>query len=214
MTDEFIREVDEDLRQERSIKLWQRFMPYILSISLGIILFTTSYVVWDNYSKKSKQKLGDAFTAAVELAKEDDIDAALIALDKIVDKGSDGYVTMAKMKKASLLIELGKLEDGLKIYLDLEKNAFDQSFRDIATILYVMNSLDTQDPDLLLEKILPLEASNIWKSSALELKAFIFLRKKDTKLAIQIFQEILDMKSKPSSLSSRSKNMIDFLKER
>jgi hypothetical protein len=214
MTDEFIREVDEDLRQERSVKLWQKFMPYILSISLGIILFTTSYVVWDNYSKKAKQKLGDDFTAAVELAKEEDLDAALIALDRIVDKGSDGYVTMAKMKKASLLIERGKLEDGLKIYTDLEKNAFDQSFKDIATILYVLNSLDTQEPDYLLEKISPLEVSNIWKSSAFELKAFILLKKKDTKAAIEKFQEIVDLKKTPSALSTRSKNMIDFLKEK
>ena len=31
------------------------------------------------------------------------------------------------MKKASLLIEKGNTEEGLSIYLDLEKNAVDQS---------------------------------------------------------------------------------------
>ena len=120
-------------------------------------------------------------------------------------------VTMAKMKKASLLIDRGELQKGLDIYLDLEKNAVDQSFRDISTILYVMNSLDSKDSDILIEKLKPLEDSQIWKSSALELKAFIYLKNEKRKEALEVFEKIVSMPSKPSSLASRAKNMIDFL---
>ena len=213
MSEEFIREVDEDIREEQRIKLWKKVLPYVVSVSLGIVIFTSGFVFWENYTKKNNQKLGDDFTAAVQLAKEEDIDAALIALDSIVDKGSDGYATIAKMKKASLLIENGNIEKGLDIYLDLEKNAIDQSFRDIATILFVINSMDKSDPEILLEKVKPLEASNIWKSSALELKAFIFLKKNDKKSAKETFKNILEMKSSPSSLSKRARNMIEFLED-
>ncbi len=212
MTDEFIREVDEDLKQERNITLWRKFLPYILSLSLGIVFSISGYVFWDDYSEKVRQQLGDDFTAAVELSKEEDIGAALVALDRIVDKGSDGYVTMAKLKKASLLIDNGKLDEGLEIYLDLEKNAVDQSFRDIATILFVLNSLDNKDPKFLLEKISPLESSQIWKSSALELKAFIYLKKNEIDRAKEIFKKILEIQNTPSALSARSKSMLDFLK--
>ena len=211
MSEEFIREVDEDVKEEKRMKLWKKLLPYVLSISLGVILSTSGFVFWDNYSNKVKQQLGDDFTAAVELSNEEDVDAALLALDRVVDKGSDGYITMAKMKKASILIEKGKLEEGLDIYLDLEKNAVDQSFRDISTILYVMNSLDFKDSDILLKKLKPLEDSQIWKSSALELKAFIFLKNSKRKEALEVFENIVSMPSKPSSLASRAKNMIDFL---
>lgn len=211
MSEEFIREVDEDLKQEKNEQLWKKLLPYIISVALGIIFFTSGYVFWDNYSNNVKQKLGDDFTAAVELANEEDVDAALIALDRIVDKGSDGYVTLSKMKKASLLIESGNFEDGLDIYLDLEKNAVDQSFRDISTILYVLNSIDTKNPDLLLEKLIPLEKSKIWKSSALELMAFIYLKKSDKTKAIEIFRRLSQFQDTPSSLSNRSQNMLDFL---
>ena len=152
MNDEFIREVDEDLKEEKRLKLWKKFFPYIVSISLGVVLFTSGFVFWEGYSNDYRQKLGDDFTAAVVLASEDDLDASLLALDRIVDKGSDGYVTMAKMKKASILIEQGRIDEGLEIYKDLEKNAVDQSFRDIATILYVLNSLDNESKDDLLKK--------------------------------------------------------------
>ena len=213
MSEEFIKEVDEDLKEEKRVKLWKKLLPYVLGFSFGVILLTSSFVFWENYTKNTNQSLGDDFTAAVGLASEDDVDAALLALDRIVDKGSDGYATIAKMKKASILIQKGDLEKGLAIYLDLEKNAVDQSFRDIATILYVLNSMDKVDPLILLEKVKPLEASMIWKSSALELKAFIYLKTKKNEQAKEIFQSILDQKNTPSSLSTRARNMIEYLKE-
>ena len=121
MSEEFIKEVDEDIKEEKRIKLWKKLIPYVISFSLTIILFTSGFVFWKNYTRNSNQTLGDDFTAAVDLANEDDTDAALLALDRIVDKGSDGYATIAKMKKASLLIDKGLSDEGLSIYLDLER---------------------------------------------------------------------------------------------
>ena len=213
MSEEFIKEVDEDIKEEKRIKLWKKLIPYVISFSLTIILFTSGFVFWKNYTKNSNQTLGDDFTAAVDLANEDDTDAALLALDRIVDEGSDGYATIAKMKKASLLIDKGLSDEGLSIYLDLERNAVDQSFRDIATILYVLNSMDKIAPETLLKKIEPLENSKVWQSSALELKAFIFLKNNNKKLAKETFQSILNLKTSPSSLSTRARNMIEYLKE-
>ncbi len=214
MTDEFIREVDEDLKEEKRLKLWKKFFPYVLSISIGIVLFTSGFVFWQTYSDNQRQQLGDDFTAAVVLASEEDLDASLLALDSIVDKGSDGYVTMAKMKKASILIEQGKINEGLSIYKDLEKNAVDQSFRDIATILYVLNSLDNESKDDLLKKIIPLENSEIWKSSALELKGYIYLKNNDKDKALETFDIISKLPSKPGDLGQRANNIINLLKEK
>ena len=213
MSEEFVREVDEDIKEEERIKLWKKVFPYVVSVSLGIIIFTSGYVFWNNYTESLNQQLGDDFTAAVQLANEEDLDASILALDRIVDEGSDGYVTLAKMKKASLLIQRGELESGLNIYLDLERNAVDQSFRDIASILYVLNSMDTEDPQTLLKKINKLESSQIWRSSALEMKAFLKLKQNKVEEARKIFEGILNLPSTPSSLATRAKNMVDYLKD-
>ena len=213
MSEEFVREVDEDIKEENRIKLWKKVFPYVVSVSLGIIIFISGYVFWNNYTENLNQQLGDDFTAAVQLANEEDLDASIVALNRIVDEGSDGYVTLAKMKKASILIQRGELESGLNIYLDLEKNAVDQSFRDIATILYVLNSMDTEDPQFLLDKINKLESSQIWRSSALEMKAFLKIKQNKIEEARKTFQEILNLPSTPSSLATRAKNMVDHLKD-
>ena len=76
--------------------MWKKLLPYILSISIGIVISISGYVFWNNYTEKVKQQLGDDFTAAVQLANDEDLDAAIIALDRIVDEGSDGYVTLRK----------------------------------------------------------------------------------------------------------------------
>ena len=213
MSEEFVREVDEDIKEENRIKLWKKVFPYVVSVSLGIIIFTSGYVFWNSYTENLNQQLGDDFTAAVQLANEEDLDASIVALNRIVDEGSDGYVTLAKMKKASILIQRGERESGLNIYLDLERNAVDQSFRDIASILYVLNSMDTEDPQLLLDKINKLESSQIWRSSALEMKAFLQLKQNKIKEARKTFETILNLPSTPSSLATRAKNMVDYLKD-
>ena len=213
MSEEFVREVNEDIKEENRIKLWKKVFPYVVSICLGIIIFTSGYVFWNNYTESLNQQLGDDFTAAVQLANEKDLDASIVALNRIVDEGSDGYVTLAKMKKASILIQTGKLELGLEIYLDLERNAVDQSFRDIASILYVLNSMDTHDPKTLLDKINKLESSQIWRSSALEMKAFLKLKQNKIEESRKAFETILNLPSTPSSLATRARNMVDYLKD-
>ena len=178
MSEEFIREVDEELQEEKYAKIWKKIGPYVISLAIGIVLFTSGVVFWNNYTEDKKQKLGDDFTAAVELIKEEDFDTALIALERITDKASDGYVTIAKMKKASILIQKKQVLEGLEIYEDLEKTAFDQSFKDMSTILFVLNAIDHKPSDILLDKIERLTKSSSWKFSALELKGFILLKDK------------------------------------
>ena len=39
MSEEFVREVDEDIKEEKRIKLWKKVFPYVVSVSLGIIIF-------------------------------------------------------------------------------------------------------------------------------------------------------------------------------
>ena len=155
-------------------------------------------------AKKSPTKFNKGLKAASAAGKLDKNPKFKAAVDK---------ASVAKMKKASLLIQRGELKLGLNIYLDLERNAVDQSFRDIASILYVLNSMDTEDPKALLEKINKLESSQIWRSSALEMKAFLKLKQNKVEEARKIFEGILNLPSTPSSLATRAKNMVDYLKD-
>ena len=211
MSEEFIREVDEELKEEKYSKLWKKIGPYVISFAAGIVLFTSGVVGWGSYSEKKKQMLGDDFTAAVDLIKEDDIDTALIALERITDKASDGYVTMAKMKKAAILIEKKEIDEGLAIYEDLEKTAVDQSFKDMSSILFILNAIDYRSSDELITRVDRLTLNSSWKFSALELKGFIFLKDKKYDEAKEIFNEIIKLRNAPSTLAGRARDMLDYI---
>ena len=134
-------------------------------------------------------------------------------MDTLVTKHESTLLPSASRKTSTLLIAKGDRNEGLDIYLDLEKNAVDQSFRDIATILFVINSIDFEPEEELLDKLGPLKNSLIWKSSALELTAFIYLKNDKKKEALETFEEIKMLPNKPASLGLRAQNMIDFLKK-
>ena len=37
MSEDFIKEVDEDIKEEKRIKLWKKLLPYVLGFSLTVI---------------------------------------------------------------------------------------------------------------------------------------------------------------------------------
>ena len=212
MSEEFIREVDEELKEEKQAKLWKRIAPYLMSVAGGIVLFTTVSVGWQSYITKKTQGMGDDFSAAVQLVLEQDIDAAILALDRVTESTSDGYVTLAKLKKASLLIENGKISEGLKIYSELEKTAVDASFRDMSTIFYVLNAMDTLPTNDLINRISQLtKPNNPWSSTAMELEAFLYLKQGDKIKATKIFKILSEKTGTPSDLKGRARDMVNFL---
>ena len=48
MTDIF-REVDEDIRQERYLKIWKRYGRYVAGAATLVVLTTAAYVAWRDY---------------------------------------------------------------------------------------------------------------------------------------------------------------------
>ena len=212
MSEEFIREVDEELKEEKQAKLWKRIAPYLLSVAGGIVLFTTVSVGWQSYITNKTRGMGDDFSAAVQLVLEQDVDAAVLALDRVTESTSDGYVTLAKLKKASLLIENGKISEGLKIYSELEKTAVDASFRDMSTIFYVLNAMDTLPAGDLINKISQLtKPNNPWSSTAMELEGFLYLKLGDKIKAKETFKILSEKAGIPGDLKSRAKDMLNFL---
>ena len=51
MSEEFIREVDEELQEEKYAKIWRKIGPYVISLAIGIVLFTSGVVFWNNYTE-------------------------------------------------------------------------------------------------------------------------------------------------------------------
>ena len=52
MSEDFIKEVDEDIKEEKRIKLWKKLLPYVLGFSLTVIFLTSGFVFWEIVSHR------------------------------------------------------------------------------------------------------------------------------------------------------------------
>lgn len=133
--DSFIREVNEDIRQENIGRLWRRLKPFVLGGAVALILAVIAIQSYSFYMRSKAQRLGDAYAEALKLAEAADYDKAFAALADIENSGFGGYPMLAEMRKAALLAQKSDNAAAVTVYDHLAAdNANPQPWRDAARI--------------------------------------------------------------------------------
>lgn len=105
--DIFIREVNEEIRQDRAKALWERFGPIILGAAVLLVLATAAWVGYEYWRDNRSGAAGDAFSQALVLASEGKNDEALAALAALEKEGHGAYPVLARMRSATILAAKG-----------------------------------------------------------------------------------------------------------
>ena len=108
--DSFIREVNEEMRQDQARALWNRYGPIAIALAVAIVLGTAAWVAYDYWATSKANRSGDAFSQALTLAEEGKHDEALGALQQLEENGYGAYPLLARMRSATLLAEKGEFE--------------------------------------------------------------------------------------------------------
>lgn len=108
--DSFIREVNEEMRQDQARALWNRYGPIAIALAVAIVLGTAAWVAYDYWATSRANRSGDAFSQALTLAEEGKHDEALGALQQLEENGYGAYPLLARMRSATLLAEKGEFE--------------------------------------------------------------------------------------------------------
>lgn len=101
--DSFIREVNEEIRQDQAKALWDRFGPIVLGIAVLIVLGTAAFVGYEYWVETRANRSGDDFSQALRLANEGKNDEALAALAALESDGYGAYPLLARMRAATVL---------------------------------------------------------------------------------------------------------------
>lgn len=105
--DSFIREVNEELRQDQAKALWDRYGMYALGVALVVVIATAAYVAYDYWDRGRANESGDAFSQALTLANQGKTDEALAAMEALEKDGYGAYPLLARMRAATVLIDRG-----------------------------------------------------------------------------------------------------------
>ena len=211
--DEFIREVDEAVRQDRWLDLWRHYQTYIVGGALAIVIGTGGGVAWRNYQES--QRLDDArrYAAAEELLRRDRPGEAAAAFLALAEDAGGGYDVLARLRAAEAQIEAGEA-DAAAASLDRLAEDGDAAsvYRQLGDLLAVQQSFDGADAAALTDRLAGLSAENApWRHSALELAALAQLRAGETEAARRTLETLLEDPLTPGNLSRRAAELLASL---
>lgn len=213
--DSFIREVDEDLKNDNLQQFWKKYGLLIIVAVVLIVSVTVSFETLKALREKKNQAWSDRYEQALNLQVQGEYDASLKVLDDIIAGKHKIYSSLAKVQHANVLFEQGDSEEAVK---ELEKIVSDmnvnESLRDVTAVKLAMYKFDFATRDELNSLLNPLVAKEgAWSAVAKEILAMLEVREGNVEAAEKLYQEILTTPNLPEGFRYRVQDMLSMLKD-
>ena len=204
--DNFIEEVDEELKRERYLELWRKYGRFAVGAVILVVIAVAGGVGWRQYQVNLRIESGLQYVDAIDLAAAGKSAGALAAFQALGKDGAAGYRDLARFQEAAVLARQGNEAAAAQIYDFVAKDeGADAVFRNLALILYALNVADRAEPKALADRLKPLtEDSSPWRFSALEITALLHRRRGDVSAAKSVYRMLADDNRAPSRLRARA----------
>ena len=212
-SEEFIREVDEELRRDRIAMLWRRYGTLVLTIAVLIVVGTAAKVGWDQWRQRAGAAEALRFAAAERAMGAGQGTDAAQQFATLAADGDTGFAALARLKEAEA--KLGqKDEAGALTALDqlAATKGDDTILRDLATLLAAERRLDKADPAELTKTLEPLAAGDLpWRHQARELLALAAIRAGDLDKARSLLGDLSREVGVPPSQQRRAAELLQAI---
>jgi len=212
-SEEFIREVDEELQRERLAVLWRRYGSLVIGAALLAVVGTAAKVGWDQWRRQAEAAEAARFAAADQALAASKPAEAAAAFAALAAEGETGYAALARLKEAEAKLAL-KDEAGAGAALDALSGAErdDPILRDLGTLLAVSRELDEGDPAVLRARLEPIAAAGApWRDHARELLAVLAIRTGDLATARELLSELGRGATVPRPLQQRAQELLQAI---
>jgi hypothetical protein len=202
---DIFREIDEELRRDNLLKLWQRYGKYLIAVAVVALVIAGAAVAWRDHQASERQAQAKRYSDALALARSGkDADAAKL-FESLAAEGG-GYSVLAGFEAAELIAKSGDRKGAVAAYDRLAgSSAIDPEMRDLALLLSVMQGLPDGDPTAAIARLQPLtQTGNPWRASALDLTAAAKLKAGDRDGALKIYKDLADDLTAPQGLRARA----------
>ena len=188
MSDIF-REVDEEVRQDQAVALWNKYQNLIIAIALVVVVATGGYRLYDHFRVKAAEEAGAKFEAATILARDGKSTEAAAALNALAKEAPQGYALLARLRAAG---EIGQNDANAAFDAIANDAAVSQLFRDVARIRAAMLVVDAAAPAEIEARLKPMaETGQPMRNLARELLGVAALKRNDAEAAARWFDLIV-----------------------
>lgn len=209
-TELLIREVDEDLQQERLQKMWQRYGGWFIGIAVALVV---AVAVWQGISAwqtDTQHQAGRMFSKAVDLLADGKTEEGRMVLEALVAEAPAGYRLVATLKLADVMAKSGDTAGAIALYRTLPQTGDTAPYESLAALKSAYLQLGADQPAeavKLVEKLA--QSGNPWRFSAWEIQALAALQQGDAATASALWKQIVADPAAPAGLRTRAEAMLD-----
>ncbi|MBC6444777.1 MAG: tetratricopeptide repeat protein [Alphaproteobacteria bacterium GM202ARS2] len=213
MTDDsLLRSIERDLKNEQYKRLWKKIQPWVLSGVVFVVLSVSGSVAYVQYQTNLREGWGEKLHQAIVDINEKSWEQAEQPVQELIDHAATGYRSLAQFQSAALYARNGNSEKAAQLYQKLHLEAPTQPLRDLALVLWAYQQLDTEKPQVIINRLQPLfDANNPWHPSALEISAYAHLKQNNRKEAQTLFEQLTEDATVPQGIQNRARDMLVFI---
>jgi len=212
--EEFIREVNEDMRHKQLMTIWKKYGVYIIIFLVAVLLFVVSRVVLKNYNEDHYRDVANQYGKVEQNIAANNMDVALRELGKLSTTDVGGYKILVAFETAKIQLEKGNRQKAIDALDKLaHTSGVDKIYRDLANFKAAMIAVDTASYDDMRVRLAPLMITgNPWEYMAKELLAMSALTAGRSAEAKSILTEIEQDLEAPEDVKTRAKEFSSVIK--
>lgn len=211
--DSFIREVDEQLREDQGKLLWKKYGGWVIGAAVVVVLVTAGSRAWEYYKETQAATSGDVYLEAINLSNDGKHDEAITALEKLASDGSGQYPALAKIRIASEIAGKGDKEAAIKEFDSISSDpAFNSEFQNIARLRAGILAVDVEDYASVTSRLSSLaKAGDPFRHSAREALGIAAFKAGEFTKAVEWFKSISDEVEAATGTRNRATLMLNIL---
>jgi hypothetical protein len=209
----FYREVDDELRRDQMMTLWQRYGKLAIAAVVLLIAAIGGAIWWENQRTLQAGARGEKLVSAFDDIAAGKKSAGLAKLDELSKEKAAGYRAAALLTKADLASEASDMSGALGYFGQVAADEdLPQPYRDLATIRMTTLQFDALKPQAVIDRLRPLAVpGNPWFGSAGEMVALSYLKLNKPQEAARLYAGMARDKKVPDSIRSRAVQMAGSL---
>ena len=209
---DIFREIDEELRQERFERLWQRYGKVVIGAAVAIIVAVGGFKAFQHYQIKQRETHSAQYESALKFVAAGKSTEAEALFSDLSEGAGRGYAVLSLFQQAAIKADAGDVLSAVKLYDQIiADNAVAESLREAAIIFSVSRQLDFGGiaHNNLENSLKPLiREKGPWRHSALELRGLLALQTGDLSSSRKIFAEISDDPEASSNMRTRASQIL------
>ena len=207
---DIFREVDEDLRHERYLKLWRRWRYWLLGVGVVALGGAVAYVMLTDAQESARQAEGRQFAAAMAEIEAGRGSQAAERLAMLAADSETGYAALARLGEADARARRGDITGAIQIYDVLAGDSrVDPLYRDLGALLAAQRLVDRASASEVNQRLAPLMAGHSpWRPLATELSAIAEMRAGNVEASRALFAELVSDPAAPLGQRQRAAELL------